>query len=159
MYPSAQSRDRPLRVLLRGHRESKIRPPTFYMACGWHRGYFGMQVNSPTEHAGSSSASGTAAAKPSIATKVGDDNRVKLMGKGGQRVFTGDFGNEGTGGHSHLKYDVEDGRMQRFLLPQSQSTKPSRIYSGYWFHPEQRQWMLISSWKAPKEGGWMRGST
>ncbi len=22
---------------------------TFYMACGWHRGYFGMQVNSPTE--------------------------------------------------------------------------------------------------------------
>jgi hypothetical protein len=22
---------------------------TYYMACGWHRGYFGMQVNSPTE--------------------------------------------------------------------------------------------------------------
>jgi hypothetical protein len=22
---------------------------TFYMACGWHRGYFGMQVNSPSE--------------------------------------------------------------------------------------------------------------
>ncbi len=22
---------------------------TFYMACGWHRGYFGMQVNSPKE--------------------------------------------------------------------------------------------------------------
>ena len=22
---------------------------TYYMACGWHRGYFGMQINSPTE--------------------------------------------------------------------------------------------------------------
>jgi hypothetical protein len=35
--------------------------------------------------------------------------------------------------------------------------KTFTIYSGYWFHPETKRWMLISSWKAPKEGGYMRG--
>jgi hypothetical protein len=31
------------------------------------------------------------------------------------------------------------------------------IYSGYYFRPDQKKWMLISSWKAPKEGGYLRG--
>ncbi|MCX6885435.1 MAG: DUF3472 domain-containing protein, partial [Verrucomicrobia bacterium] len=31
------------------------------------------------------------------------------------------------------------------------------IYSGYWFHPEKKEWMLISSWKAPKAGSYLRG--
>ena len=31
------------------------------------------------------------------------------------------------------------------------------VYAGYYFHPDSRRWMLISSWKAPKEGGYMRG--
>jgi hypothetical protein len=29
--------------------------------------------------------------------------------------------------------------------------------SGYFFNPEQKQWKLISSWKAPTEGGYLRG--
>ena len=41
---------------------------TYYMACGWHRGYFGMQVNSATERR-IILASGTAAMKASIARK------------------------------------------------------------------------------------------
>jgi hypothetical protein len=31
------------------------------------------------------------------------------------------------------------------------------VFSGYWFHPDQNKWMLISSWKAPKDGGWLKG--
>ena len=127
---------------------------TFYMACGWHRGYFGMQVNSPTERRIIFSVwdSGNEAEDRK---KVGDENRVKLMGKG-EGVFTGDFGNEGTGGHSHLKTMWKTGEKQRFIVTAKPIDKTT-IFSGYWFQGEQQKWMLISSWRAPKEGGWMRG--
>lgn len=129
---------------------------TFYMACGWHRGYFGMQVNSPTERRIIFSVwdSGDEAVDRK---KVDEVNRVKLMGKG-QGVYTGDFGNEGTGGHSHLKVMWKTGEKQRFIVTAKPVEETFTIYSGYWFHPEEGKWMLISSWKAPKEGGWMRGT-
>lgn len=128
---------------------------TFYMACGWHRGYFGMQVNSPTERRIIFSVwdSGNEAVSRD---KVQDDNRVKLMGKG-EGVYTGDFGNEGTGGHSHLKFLWKTGTVQKFVVTAEPIDKTFTIYSGYWYHPDKQEWMLISSWKAPKEGGYMRG--
>lgn len=127
---------------------------TFYMACGWHRGYFGMQVNSPTERRIIFSVwdSGGEAVDRN---KVGDENRVKLMGKG-DGVYTGDFGNEGTGGHSHLKYPWKTGDKQRFLVTAQPTNETFTVYSGHYFHPDSRKWMLISSWKAPKEGGWLK---
>jgi hypothetical protein len=128
---------------------------TFYMACGWHRGYFGMQVNSPTERRIIFSVwdSGEEAVDRK---KVGDENRVRLMGKG-EGVYSGDFGNEGTGGHSHLKSMWKTGEKQRFIVTAEPVEKTFTIFSGYWFHPERKEWMLISSWKAPKEGGYLRG--
>ncbi|MCY2983839.1 MAG: DUF3472 domain-containing protein [Planctomycetota bacterium] len=127
---------------------------TFYMACGWHRGYFGMQVNSPTERRIIFSVwdSGN---EEVDRKKVNDENRVKLMGKG-EGVFTGDFGNEGTGGHSHLKTMWKTGEKQRFLVT-AKPVEKTTIFSGYWYRPDERKWMLISSWRAPKEGGWLRG--
>lgn len=128
---------------------------TFYMACGWHRGYFGMQVNSPTERRIIFSVwdSGNEAVDRK---KVVDENRVRLMGKG-EGVYSGDFGNEGTGGHSHLKYMWKTGEKQRFIVTAEPVENTFTVFSGYWFHPEKKTWMLISSWKAPKEGGHLRG--
>ncbi|MDI6451369.1 DUF3472 domain-containing protein [Anaerobaca lacustris] len=128
---------------------------TYYMACGWHRGYFGMQVNSPTERRIIFSVwdSGDEAIDRD---KVADENRVTLMGKG-EGVYAGDFGNEGTGGHSHLKYMWKTGERQRFLVTAEPTDETHTVYSGYWFHPDNKRWMLISSWRAPKEGGYMRG--
>jgi hypothetical protein len=127
---------------------------TFYMACGWHRGYFGMQVNSPTERRIIFSVwdSGDEAVSRD---KVADENRVKLMGKG-EGVYSGDFGNEGTGGHSHLKYPWKTGVPQRFLVTAEPTNGTHTTFSGHYFHPDRRAWFLISSWKAPKEGGWLR---
>ena len=128
---------------------------TFYMACGWHRGYFGMQVISETERRIIFSVwdSGDEAIDR---TKVVDENRVRLMGKGAG-VSSGDFGNEGTGGQSYLKYMWKTGEKQRFFVTAEPVDKTFTVFSGYWFHPEQKEWMLISSWKAPKEGGYLRG--
>ena len=128
---------------------------TFYMACGWHRGYFGMQVNSETERRIIFSVwdSGDEAVDRA---KVADENRVTLLGKG-EGVFTGDFGNEGTGGHSHLKVKWKTGEKQRFVVTAVPLDATHTVFSGYWFHPVDQAWMLISSWKAPKEGGTLRG--
>lgn len=128
---------------------------TFYMACGWRRGYFGMQVNSLTERRIIFSVwdSGNEAVDRN---KVADENRVRLMGKG-EGVYTGDFGNEGTGGHSHLKYLWKTGEPQKFIVTAQPTNETFTIFSGYYFHPDTKAWMLISSWKAPKEGGWLRG--
>lgn len=128
---------------------------TYYMACGWHRGYFGMQVNSPTERRIIFSVwdSGGEAVDRN---KVADENRVQLVAKG-EGVYSGDFGNEGTGGHSHLKYLWKTGEKQRFIVTAKPVGTNQTIFSGFYFHPDKKAWMLISSWKAPKEGGYLRG--
>jgi hypothetical protein len=127
---------------------------TYYMACGWHRGYFGMQVNSPTERRIIFSVwdSGGEAVDRG---KVADENRVQLVAKG-EGVVANDFGNEGTGGHSHLVYAWKTGEKQRFLVTAKPIDTTHTIYAGYYFHPDKKQWVLISSWKAPKEGGYLR---
>jgi hypothetical protein len=128
---------------------------TYYMACGWHRGYFGMQVNSPTERRIIFSVwdSGNEAVDRN---KVGEEDRVKLIAKG-EDVYAGGFGNEGTGGHSHLKYMWKTRQKQRFIVTAKPTDATHTIYSGYYFHPDEKQWVLISSWKAPKDGGYLRG--
>lgn len=128
---------------------------TYYMACGWHRGYFGMQVNSPTERRIIFSVwdSGGEAIDRD---KVGQEDRVTLVAKG-EDVYSGDFGNEGTGGHSHLKYPWKTGERQQFLVTAEPVDETHTIFAGYYFHPDKKDWMLISSWKAPKEGKRLRG--
>jgi heme-degrading monooxygenase HmoA len=127
---------------------------TFYMACSWHRGYFGMQVNSPTERRIIFSVwdSGNEAVDRG---KVADEDRVTLVAKG-EGVYSGDFGNEGTGGHSHRKYLWKTGEKQRFYVTAKPVDATHTIFSGYYFHPDKQAWMLISSWKAPKDGGWLK---
>ena len=128
---------------------------SYYMACGWHRGYFGMQINSPSERRIIFSVwdSGHEAVDRN---RVATEDRVALVAKG-EGVVSGDFGNEGTGGHSHWVYPWKTGQTQRFVVTAKPTDATHTIYSGYYFHPEKRQWMLISSWRAPKEGGYLRG--
>lgn len=128
---------------------------TYYMATGWNRGYFGMQVNSPTERRIIFSV-WDAGGEAKDRAKVGADDRTTLVAKG-DGVVTGDFGNEGTGGHSHLIYAWKTGQPQRFIVTAQPTDATHTIYSGYYFHPEKKQWTLISSWNAPKTGTWLKG--
>ena len=130
---------------------------TYYMACGFSRGYFGMQVNSPTERRIIFSVWDAASGQDAKdRAKVADENRTKLVAKG-EGVSAGDFGNEGTGGHSHLVYPWKTGEVQKFVVTAKPSDETHTVYSGYWFHPEKKQWMLISSWNAPQTGSWLHG--
>ena len=129
---------------------------TFYMACGFSRGYFGMQVNSVKERRIIFSVwdAGTGASAKDR-SKVDKDNQVSLVAKG-EGVVSSIFGNEGTGGHSHLKYMWKTGVPQRFLLTAQPFPDQSTVYTGYYFHPDQKAWVLISSMRAPKDGGYIK---
>jgi len=128
---------------------------TYYMACGWHRGYFGMQVNSPEERRIIFSV-WDRGGEPTDPNRVAEIDRVRLVKKG-DGVFTGRFGNEGTGGHSHLKYPWKTGTTQKFLVTAEPTDATHTRFSGFYFHPDSQEWMLISSWDTPGEGGYLRG--
>ena len=127
---------------------------TYYMACGFKRGYFGMQINSPSERRIIFSVwdSGNEAVDRS---RVNDENRVKLLAKG-ENVVADSFGNEGTGGHSHEIYNWRTNSTQKFLVHAVKDGNAT-IYTGYHFRPELNRWSLIASFRAPKDGQLMRG--
>ena len=87
---------------------------SYYMATGWHRGYFGMQVNSPTERRLIFSV-WDAGNEGVDRKKVAAQDRVQLIAKG-DGVVADSFGNEGTGGHSHLVHPWKLGATFRFLM-------------------------------------------
>ena len=127
---------------------------SYYMATGWHRGYFGMQVNSPSERRIIFSV-WDAGSEAVDRGKVADDNRVKLIAKG-EGVHAGDFGNEGTGGHSHWKHMWKLGETFRFLMHAKADGNVTN-YTGWFWLAEQKQWRLIASFRAPKDGKQLHG--
>ena len=129
---------------------------SYYMACGFSRGYFGIQVNSKKERRVIFSV-WDAGNEAVDRNKVNDDNRVKLLAKGDE-VVADDFGNEGTGGHSHWVYNWKTDNTYKFYV--NTVTDPitkTTTYSGYFFVPELQQWKLIASFKAPKDEKGLRG--
>ncbi len=124
---------------------------SYYMACGFARGYFGIQVNSETERRVIFSV-WDAGKEAMDRNKVADSNKVQLMAKG-EDVFADGFGNEGTGGHSHWVYPWKTGQTYKMMvtvLPDSATQ--TTIYTGYFFVPEEQKWKLIASFKAPHDG-------
>jgi hypothetical protein len=129
---------------------------TYYMACGFARGYFGIQVNSEKERRVIFSV-WDAGNEAVDRNKVGAENRVVLLAKG-DSVITNDFGNEGTGGHSHFVYPWKTQTTYKFLVTAlADSASQTTIYAGYFYVPEKQRWKLIASFSAPKDGKNLRG--
>lgn len=128
---------------------------TYYMACGFARGYFGIQVNSEKERRVIFSV-WDAGNEALDRNKVGAENRVVLLAKG-DGVIANDFGNEGTGGHSHFVYPWKTQTTYKFLVTAlTDSASQTTIYTGYFYLPEQEKWKLIASFSAPKDGKYLR---
>ena len=120
---------------------------SYFMANGFGEGYFGIQVNSPTERRILFSVW-----SPFKTDKPGDipeDQQIILLKKGAD-VNAGAFGNEGSGGQSYRKYFWKSGTTYRFLLKGLPSENNSTDYTAYFFAPEIGQWELIASFRRPK---------
>jgi len=85
---------------------------SYFMANRFAQGYFGMQVNSPTERRVLFSVwSPFSTDNP---REIPEDQRIVKLAAG-PGVHVGEFGNEGSGGQSYLVYPWEAGRTYRFL--------------------------------------------
>lgn len=120
---------------------------SYFMANGFGEGYFGIQVNSPTERRILFSVW-----SPYKTDKPGDipeDQRIILLKKG-ENVTAGAFGNEGSGGQSYRKYFWKSGITYRFLLKGTPSENSSTDYTAWFFAPEIGKWEIIASFRRPK---------
>jgi hypothetical protein len=120
---------------------------SYFMSIGFGEGYFGIQVNSSTERRILFSVwSPFTTDDPK---SIPADMRISMLKKGSE-VYTGEFGNEGSGGQSYLRYNWKAGNTYRFLLSGEPDGSNNTTYTAWFFAPEKAEWKLIASFKRPK---------
>lgn len=119
---------------------------SYFMANGFADGYFGIQVNSATERRVLFSV--WSPYQTDDPTSIPEHYQVKLLRKGAD-VQTGEFGNEGSGGQSFLRYPWQTDTRYRFLLKADPQTDNHTHYSAWFYPPESGQWQLIASFSRP----------
>ena len=126
---------------------------SYFMADGFGEGYFGMQVNSPTErHILFSVWSPFNTDDPKA---IPDDQKI-IMLKKGTDVHTGEFGSEGSGGQSYLNFMWHAGQTYKFLVHAKPDGKGRTEYTAYFFAPESGKWQLIASFSRPKTDTYLK---
>lgn len=120
---------------------------SFYMANGFADGYFGIQVNSATERRVLFSV--WSPYQTDDPGTIPEHLQVKLLRKG-EQVVTGEFGNEGSGGQSFLRYAWQAGTTYQFLLKAEPQADNHTHYTAWFFAPEQAKWQLIASFSRPE---------
>jgi len=120
---------------------------SYFMANGFAEGYFGIQVNSPTERRILFSV--WSPFQTDNPKEIPEGQKIKLLRKG-KEVYAGEFGNEGSGGQSYLKYNWKAGQTYSFLVQAMPSTDNYTTYTAYFFAPEEGDWKLIASFKRPQ---------
>jgi hypothetical protein len=111
---------------------------TYFCACGWDKGYFGIQEQSGGKKVVIFSVWDSGQNDPKA---VKEDQRVKLLHKH-PKVRTGRFGGEGTGGQSFLDFDWKVGTTYRFIVHARQDDQRTE-YSGYFYAPELGEWLHL----------------
>lgn len=127
---------------------------SYFMANGFGEGYFGMQVNSDKERRVLFSV--WSPFHTNNPKEIPDDKRVTLLKKG-EGVHGGEFGGEGSGGQSYLRYPWKVGTTCRFLNRARPDGKGSTIYTGWFYVPEKKAWQLIASFKRPNTNTHLTG--
>lgn len=126
---------------------------SYFMANGFGEGYFGIQVNSPTEKKILFSIwSPYVTDDPS---EVPEEYKIKLLKKG-QGVTTGEFGNEGSGGQSYKVFNWKTGVEYGFLVGAKPQGDGSTDYTAYFHDPERNKWSLIAQFRRPKTTTYLR---
>ncbi len=127
---------------------------SYYMAAGCKEGYFGIQVNSPTERRILFSI--WSPFQTDNPKAIPEDQKITLLKKG-DKVNTGEFGNEGSGGQSYKVYDWKTNTRYGFLLGAKPTGNNTTIYSAYFYNPEMEEWDLIARFERPKTNTYLKG--
>lgn len=124
---------------------------SYYMAAGFGEGYFGMQFNSPTERRILFSV--WSPFDTQDPKQIPESDQIKMLRRG-EGVHIGEFGNEGSGGQSYLKYPWKAGQTYRFLMGVRPDGKGNTVYTAYFFATEEAKWRLVASFLRPKTNTW-----
>ena len=120
---------------------------SYFMAIGFTDGYFGIQVNSNTERRILFSI--WSPYQTDDPKSIPENMRINLLKKG-EDVHTGEFGNEGSGGQSFLRYSWQPNTRYKFLLKGQPDGQDHTVYTAYFFDPLINQWRLIASFQRPQ---------
>lgn len=124
---------------------------SYYMAAGFGEGYFGMQFNSPTERRILFSV--WSPFDTQDPKQIPESDRIKMLRRG-EGVHIGEFGNEGSGGQSYLKYPWKAGQTYPFLMGVRPDGKGNTVYTAYFFATDEAKWHLVASFLRPKTNTW-----
>ena len=131
----------------------KSAPGTYFMACGFKMGYFGIQqlangkkvvLFSVWEPGRGNDPSATPEQRRVKAVDVGNNVRVKR------------FGGEGTGGQSFYDYDWQVGQACRFAVfakPDGERTQ----FAGYFYVAEEDRWQHLATFSTLANGHLLSG--
>jgi hypothetical protein len=127
---------------------------SYFMANGFGEGYFGIQVNSPSERRILFSV--WSPFHTDNPAEIPETHRVVALARG-EGVQVGEFGNEGAGGQSFLRYPWQAGSTYRFLTRVHPDGAGNTIYAGWFFAPEDGKWRLIARFKRPQTNKHLTG--
>jgi len=129
-------------------------PGSYFMACGWNTGYFGMQeLRSPTNKVVIFSVWDPA--KGDDASKVPLEERVEVLHEGAGAKVTR-FGGEGTGGKCMWPYLWETNETCRFVVRASVEGEKTS-YEGWFFDNRAKAWKHLVTFRTRTGGKPLRG--
>jgi len=126
---------------------------TYFMACGWDKGYFGIQELSKGKKVVLFSVWDPGS--QNNPNSVDKDQQVKMLHQG-EGVRVGRFGNEGTGGQSFFDYDWKIGETYRFLVTAVPDDKRT-TFAGYFWLPEKKEWKHLVTFSTITGGSRLKG--
>lgn len=121
---------------------------TYFMVCGWSKGYFGMQELADSKKLLIFSVWDPAAGDDPA--KVPAEKQVKLLHRD-EELHVGRFGNEGTGGQSFFDFSWKTGQTYRFLVTAKSDGPERTAYSGFFYLPEHNAWKHLVTFSTRTE--------
>jgi hypothetical protein len=125
---------------------------SYFMACGWDKGYFGIQELADHRKVILFSVWDAGDAEKS---KIGSEERVECVYQAPD-VRVRRFGGEGTGGQCMGDFKWMLGEMNRFLVKAVVEGNKT-IYSGYVWAAEKKEWKRLVTFRVRADGAPLRG--
>ncbi|MFM1877715.1 MAG: hypothetical protein RLZZ241_581 [Bacteroidota bacterium] len=124
---------------------------SYFMANGFAQGYFGIQVNSESERRILFSV--WSPYNTDNPGEIPEEFKIKLLAKG-EGVYTGEFGNEGSGGQSYKIFPWKAETAYGFLTRAVPDEEGNTTFTSYFRETETGEWQLIASFLRPKTQTW-----
>jgi hypothetical protein len=127
-------------------------PGTYFMACGWNKGYFGIQEKGDGKKVVIFSVWDSASDNKNATPP---EDRVQVIFKD-KNVRTGRFGGEGSGGQSFLDLDWKAGEVYGFAVTAAPDGRRTE-YTGFLREPGAKDWRRLITLSTVTGGERLKG--